>query len=291
MGARLIILYIGSYEDANKIRALVRQTPYKGSPTYHALNVANVCLTRQYDLIISNFAEGVETLLFLKQAFPGIPILYFGNDTALANQAVSLGAQDHIVKSGIKVDTLTRIVTFAREREEHTEQLRTKTFTDELTGLYNRRGFITLLEQQMELAKRTGQGFMLFLFDLDLFKQINDRFGHLVGDEALIQTAQCLCKSFRSHDIIARIGGDEFAVLALNSRPEGQSLFKRHLFLRLKELNANPNCPYSLSCSIGSAHYDGNGRTMKELLNQADKDLYKDKKKRHCLLLGREDKI
>jgi len=291
MGERLLILCLGTLEDARLIRRWLRESPYKGSRTYHAINIASASLTRNYDIIISNLSDGVETLLLLTQAYPGIPILYLGDNPQLAERAIALGAQDYLPILGEDNPLLKPTLLFARKRESLTQKLRAKIFTDELTGLYNRRGFMTLLEQQMHQTKRSNQGFMLFLFDLDYFKQINDKHGHLVGDQALIKTAQCLCNAFRAHDIIARLGGDEFAVLALNSRPESEALLKRHLTLRLEELNADPHQPYTLSFSIGSVYYNGNGTPIQELIDKADKDLYKHKKLRHHFALGREDKI
>lgn len=290
MGERISILCISSDEEVSFIRALLKESPYRGSRTYHARSISTAPLTRHYDLIITDLSDGIESILSLKQLYPHIPVLYFGDNSRLAKRAISLGAQDYLPKDEIDATSFSRAIVFAKNREEITEQLKEKTFTDELTGLYNRRGFMTLMQQQMLVTTRSHQGFILFLFDIDWFKKINDRYGHLIGDDALIQTAWCLRKAFRSHDIVGRIGGDEFAVLALNSHPEGEAIFKRHLFSRLKELNATHR-PYFISCSIGSAYYCNNGLTLQELLEQADNDLYLDKKRHHCLLLGREERM
>lgn len=86
---------------------------------------------------------------------------------------------------------------------------------DELTGLYNRRGFITMAQQQLKIALRTGTPLLLFFIDLDDLKTINDNLGHQAGDQALVAAARILKSTFREADILGRIGGDEFAILAI----------------------------------------------------------------------------
>jgi two-component system cell cycle response regulator len=290
MGERLSILCLASGPTVLMIRDLTRRSSLKGSRIYHSPTLKEANLTRRYDLIISEFSEGLEAITILKQTYPEAPILFYGSDMTLADQAIALGAQDFLPKDQMDAFLFSRIIHFALEREEHTSKLREKVFTDDLTGIYNRRGFITLMQKQMDYAKRTQEGFVLFLFDLDKFKEINDEHGHLVGDEALILTAQLLQKVFRSHDIVGRIGGDEFAVLALNAHPDSIDIFKNHLFQRFKELNKG-TLPFKLSCSIGCTYYKGESLTLKELIDIADKDLYKQKKKHHYFLSGDVDKM
>jgi PAS domain S-box-containing protein len=94
-------------------------------------------------------------------------------------------------------------------------EIRDLSITDPLTGLYNRRGFLTLAEQQLNISKRTKVGLLLLFADLDGMKWINDNLGHKKGDEALIEVANVFNKVFRDADIVARVGGDEFSVLAV----------------------------------------------------------------------------
>src|SRR5262249_15827990 len=105
-----------------------------------------------------------------------------------------------------------------RKRAEAT--LHSMAITDSLTGLYNRRGFSTLAHQLLEQARRSGHPFLLFLADLDGLKQINDTHGHLEGDQALHIAAVLLKDTFRASDVVARIGGDEFAVAVLQDIKE-----------------------------------------------------------------------
>ena len=99
----------------------------------------------------------------------------------------------------------------ARKRAE--EDLRALLLVDELTGLPNRRAFITLSEQALKLAMRMERDVLMIFIDVDRLKDINDTWGHLVGDRALIDTARVLRESFREADIVARLGGDEFVAL------------------------------------------------------------------------------
>ncbi len=114
------------------------------------------------------------------------------------------------------------------ERKYLEQQLHTMSLTDELTGLYNRRGFFTLAQQQLKVTERTKKDMLLFFVDLDKMKQINDTLGHQEGDKALVEVATILKEVFRESDIIGRMGGDEFAILAIDTADEtGEVLINR----------------------------------------------------------------
>lgn len=102
-------------------------------------------------------------------------------------------------------------------RKEIEEQLREQALTDELTGLYNRRGFYMLAEPQFKIAERTARPLSLVYFDLDDLKEINDRCGHHRGDRLLVEFAGMLRESFRETDVLARLGGDEFVALLVEA--------------------------------------------------------------------------
>ena len=154
-------------------------------------------------------------------------------------------------------------------------------FVDELTGLRNRRGFFALAEQQVKLADRTKNGFLLPLADLDGLKSINDAFGHREGDLALIETARALKETFRESDIIARIGGDEFAVIAIEAGPDSAEIVRGRLSKNLEASNAGGSRRYTLSISLGIASYDPEHPCpIDELLAQADARLYEQKRSR-----------
>src|SRR4029079_7057202 len=156
-----------------------------------------------------------------------------------------------IIPLGDGVAITSRDVT---DRKAAEEELRALTLVDDLTTLYNRRGFRMLVEQHLRLSKRGGPASLLFCIDLDYFKTVNDVHGHAEGDAVLRRVASVLRTAFRDSDIIARFGGDEFIVLALDC---GE--FREHLLARLKAaLDANNLAnarPYTLSFSVGTARF------------------------------------
>jgi two-component system cell cycle response regulator len=159
------------------------------------------------------------------------------------------------------------------------ETFRMMAMVDELTGLYNRRGFLALTEQQLKLAKRTKRGALLLYADLDHMKWINDTLGHPEGDRALIETADVLRETFRESDVIARIGGDEFVVLALETwgAASAEAIATR-LQRKLEACNTGGDHRYELSLSMGIAHYDPECPcSIDELLNRADTLMYEQK--------------
>jgi diguanylate cyclase (GGDEF)-like protein/PAS domain S-box-containing protein len=154
---------------------------------------------------------------------------------------------------------------------------------DDLTGLYNRRGFLTLAKQQLRIAGRTKKNLLAIYADIDQLKQINDSFGHRVGSLALIETANILKETFRSSDIIARIGGDEFVVLAIETSKSGEKSIASRFQQNLDLHNSKRNRPYnySLSISIGISRYNPKDPcSLDELVDRADRLMYKEKRRK-----------
>jgi diguanylate cyclase (GGDEF)-like protein len=164
-------------------------------------------------------------------------------------------------------------------------ELRYLALTDDLTCLYNRRGFFAAATQQLKLARRNAQSMLLLFCDVDNLKQINDCYGHREGDLALVRTADALEDAFRDSDVVARLGGDEFAVLALEASREHEGIILHRLEKSLKKANAHES-RYELSLSVGVARFDPqHAVALGELMEQADRDMYEQKRKRpgHCL--------
>jgi len=133
-------------------------------------------------------------------------------EEALFLSAIRLGAEDCVAAAQLDTPGLLRILLVAAERHRLTSTLRAAAFTDELTGLYNRRGYVTRAATLLKVAE--PKTIWQIFFDVDELKIINDTFGHWAGDRALMEVATVLRQAFRSTDIVARVGGDEFAVLA-----------------------------------------------------------------------------
>jgi diguanylate cyclase (GGDEF)-like protein len=188
-------------------------------------------------------SSGLETFNQIRLSAPQIPIVVLSanRDYWTAIQSVREGAQDYLLKGENSGPLLARSLYYAVERNQHVETLRRLSLLDGLTNLYNRRGFLTFAEQFISLAQRSQRNLSLVLVDVDYLKAINDNFGHAYGDEALIRTANILRKTFRRSDIIGRIGGDEFSILAIDVNHEGIPILIQRLFETLKaDINPIP---------------------------------------------------
>lgn len=176
-------------------------------------------------------------------------------------------------------DQLARVAerqTATEQLQRNARELRSLSLRDDLTGVNNRRGFITLSEFQLKLAHRAGKEVHLFFVDLDNMKEINDQHGHYQGDVALIDLTQILVATFRESDILARVGGDEFCVLLTSAGEEGIS----HSFTRLDEAvqayNDQRIRPYEVSISVGISTFDPDDPcTIEELIDRADMAMYR----------------
>ena len=211
---------------------------------------------------------------------PDVPIIVLTGepDEEAAIATVQGGAQDYLVKTEVTTLMLVRAVRHAIERHRLFSALRSLSLIDDLTGLYNRRGFSDLGEQYLKLARRSGRGVTMVYLDLDRFKTINDSLGHHVGDRALIKVADILRATFRRSDIIARLGGDEFGVLALEAADESADLLIQRLRERVLDFNQTSPEPYQLSVSIGMAHHDDDLRVrLEDMVAEADSAMYREK--------------
>ncbi len=172
-----------------------------------------------------------------------------------------------------------------QERERLVAELQSLSIKDELTGLYNRRGILSMVTQQYSIAKRLQKILMLVFIDLDGMKQINDLYGHHEGDNALIDTANILRNTFRETDIIARIGGDEFAVFGMVIEDKDLNIVTSRINEKLKErigeYTAYSTKPYKLSLSNGIAFADPEKPfSLDSMLSEADQNMYLQKQKK-----------
>ncbi len=165
------------------------------------------------------------------------------------------------------------------ERKRAEEALRAMLFLDELTGLYNRRGFQAMARQQLSLSNRTKSELLLLFADIDGMKSINDTFGHQEGDQALIDAAHILRCTFRESDIIARIGGDEFVVLTVGSNDSNAQTILQRLQQNQTEFNNMQDRPYKLTMSTGIACYVSQfPHSIDDFIARADKLMYQQKR-------------
>jgi diguanylate cyclase (GGDEF)-like protein len=235
-----------------------------------------------------------------------IPIIFISaldqiNDKV---QAFELGGQDYITKPFQELEVLIRVrnqllikqqyqqLIEQNQRLEHEiqerlkaeEEVRQLSLTDELTGLYNRRGFFWLANQQLKIAQRTQISSCLLFIDLDGLKQINDSLGHEIGDKMLVDTAQLLKQSFRESDIIARIGGDEFVIFFPICSQDNTDEFSPRLQANIYRFNQEHNYSYQLSISIGVTQCTLNENvSLEQLLEEADKLMYEHKRSKRLV--------
>ncbi|HEX6804592.1 MAG TPA: diguanylate cyclase [Terriglobales bacterium] len=147
---------------------------------------------------------------------------------------------------------------------------------DDLTGLYNRKGFLALADHRMKLAYRNDEDFSIAFVDLDGLKDINDTFGHQQGNQALQDAASVLRDCFRESDIIARLGGDEFAVFICEA---GHEKIAGRILRKLAECNAAAERSYRLSLSMGIVSADAaKDSDLETLLGRADALMYAQKR-------------
>ena len=194
-----------------------------------------------------------------------------------------VGARDDVAPESAPQDQpiselLIRAVDCAVKQYLLRAELSSLAITDELTGLYNRRGFLSLTERQLKLGRRSGREMLLFFIDVDGLKHINDSFGHSEGDLALTRTAEVLGKTFRDSDVLARLGGDEFAALAIEASGHTEATVMARLRRNLEMVSTNES-RYLLSLSLGVVRFDPRTASSLDLVMlQADRAMYQAKK-------------
>lgn len=220
-----------------------------------------------------------DTFFTVHDKVPHIPIVVVTGhtDRSLAMNAVREGAQDYIIKGDFDFNQLARAMLYAIERHQARSILEQLSFEDELTGLLNRRGFVTLAPQNIKIAQRANWEILLIFADLDGLKSINDTYGHQEGDIAIKEAANILRETFRTSDLIARLGGDEFSVLAINASRDGIETITNRLNANIARHNQSKR-DYPISLSFGIERFDANSDIpLNEMLKQADQALYRKK--------------
>ena len=184
-----------------------------------------------------------------------------------------------LIEANGKIAAVTVISKDISELKMNEEKLLSLSNTDELTGLFNRRGFFALAGQQLKISHRLKKGMSLLSADLDGLKKINDTFGHQEGDRALIETAAILKECFRDVDIIARIGGDEFVVLLIEPSCYKLGAYTARLQRKIELHNIRYERNYTLSISIGIAHFEPESQcSIDDLIAKADGLMYEQKR-------------
>lgn len=234
--------------------------------------------------------DGHEVLqqLRLSDEFHDLPVIMVTADDDDRNLARCLdaGANDYITKPfsftalNARINNVLRTSIAQRKLNRDVKELETMAYKDSLTGLLNRGAFMERAQEEFSLALRTGEPLSVAVIDLDYFKQINDQFGHSAGDEVLRQFGIVLRKNMRLHDIIGRIGGEEFAVCMTNTkRMQAYAIIERlrYKLAAMHLLKAEGGEQRSVTFSAGIVELDGQ-RSLDSLLILGDMALYRAKK-------------
>jgi two-component system cell cycle response regulator len=277
-------------DNAGDVRLVHELLKGTGASQFDLVDVAglneaqSVVIARDFDVILLDLSlpdgQGLETVRRIRDAAPRMPIVIMSghSDEAIAIEALKEGAQDYLEKNRLDSYWLVRAIRYAIERHRLKEELQALALVDDLTGLSNRRGFFVLAEQQIKYVRRLQNKLILLYADLDGLKKINDTFGHQEGDQALIHVTQILKRTIRDSDIVARIGGDEFALFAADAVCEEIQALPTRLEKNVEEFNALGPGLYKLSISVGYVCYDFlDNPSLAELLNRADKAMYEQK--------------
>ena len=241
--------------------------------------------------------DGFETCRLLKgnQETRYIPVIMVTalNEIEDKIKGIEAGADDFITKPFNKLELLARVKSLLRMKnlhdqlqdkikqlEEAKERLRELAVTDGLTSLYNYRYFKEFLAQELRRGERHNTNVSVVMIDIDFFKNYNDSYGHLAGDEVLRILARLMRENIRSIDLAARYGGEEFALVL----PETNKSAARIVANKIKKLveefefrNEETQPNGKLTVSMGVATYPGDGKVMEDLINRADQWLYQAK--------------
>jgi diguanylate cyclase (GGDEF)-like protein len=252
-----------------------------------ARNLSEACgylKTRDYEVILSGLdlpdAHGLPTVTELHAVSPGTPILVVmgSEDKDLALAAVQAGAQDYLVRANVDGSGVGRAIRYAVERKRIEKRLSELAHFDQLTQLANRSLLNERLARALARSSRTGRRAALLLIDLDHFKAVNDTYGHGVGDRLLIEVAHRVLGSTRSEDTVARIGGDEFAVLLeeLEDVDGARRVAQRILNAFATNLVMDGRV-LPVTASVGIAIYPDHATNVGDLMRLADAALYQAK--------------
>ena len=253
---------------------------------------------RKFDVVLLDYRlpdkNGIDALIELrkKPSKHGTAIIVAStiNDMDIALACIRAGAQDFIPKNDITPDRLARAIIQAQERfilenelKKSYEKAKFLAERDTLTGLANRYFFDQSLQLAVSSNRREDEHIGLLLLDLDNFKNVNDSYGHDVGDQLLVAVTEIIQHNLREHDLFARVGGDEFAVLLSKAESSEQVMAIGNRILEsLRSHVVVSNIKLQTTVSIGIAVYPEDGRTSDLLFKHADIAMY------HSKSLGRD---
>lgn len=204
------------------------------------------------------------------------PYLIINTSEKILMDAIHSNAQDIILLNNLDIDRAIWSIMHSLERNKMINRLYEDSIEDELTGLYNRRGFLRLAKDAIRFMDVPD--YHILFIDMDKMKLINDKHGHDMGDKALKEAAKILRASFREGDIISRYGGDEFIIFVSSMNDEALEKIKKRINNNVSKFNDNNKSVYKLGLTIGHTKIDYlKKESLQQVINRADKIMYSNK--------------
>ena len=205
-----------------------------------------------------------------------VPYLIINTSDKILMDAIHSNAQDIILLNNLDIDRAVWSILHSLERNKMINRLYEDSIEDQLTKLYNRRGFLALAKDSIRLME--SPNYHIVFIDMDKMKIINDKLGHDIGDNALKEAANILTSSFREADIISRYGGDEFVVFISDVDKNIIKKIKDRILDKVTAFNEQNKYDYNLGLTLGWSKYESNkNQSLQEVINDADQDMYNNK--------------
>ncbi|MDP8205685.1 MAG: diguanylate cyclase [Candidatus Electryonea clarkiae] len=292
-------------DDDSEVRGLMRQV-LEAEGTYDiieaedGIDALEKLEQNTFDMVISDVKmpnmDGIELLKEIRKTSPDLPVIIataYGGD--MGPKALSLGADDflylpfRIEEFKFRVERVlgySKLLKVRETLEKENKELWGRAITDKLTGLFNRQYFEEIFSGEFERSKRYRSHLGCVMLDIDLFKEVNDQYGHLVGDVVLKELGVIISDTLRRADLAVRYGGEEFVILLPETTREGIALVADRLRNKVEEFKFCSESKLQgkkmrqVTISLGASYYpDSRWKTEKDFLQAADEKLYLAKEK------------
>ena len=268
----------------NKLKEGLNKTSYMDIASYHLDSIEQLMnrIDSHQDVDVALISEDIVDIVSYNMIDLEIvkarntPYLIVNTSEKILMEAIHSNAQDIILLNNLDIDRAIWSILHSLERNKMINRLYEDSIEDALTGLYNRRGFLSLAKDAIRLIDNPS--YHILFIDMDKMKAINDSYGHDIGDNALKEAARILRTSFREGDVISRYGGDEFIIFVSTVDDKTIDNIKDRINENVKVFNQSDTSLYKLGLTIGHAKYNnGKKESLQQVINKADKNMYVNK--------------